>query len=262
LLILKVQIIQSDYQEKSNLMSEMPKTLSVAKAADLCGVGRTTVGYWIRSKKLYASRKGRSYSIPVEDLLVFLQNSGQPVPTELYQTNSGKPIFKSFQKCWQHWKGSQHANHCGDCIAYKNQIDACFTIRNSGLLGCSECDQCRYYMDTFYPRIQFVHQINLPAAIVRDFHLWGGNAQCADLCDVQPKELIGMAVEKIVHARSLGKIIQTARNMAFKDLRFENNCTISINGDRGRRRVIQVSIFPLQEPNRVFLVLGMPKKFI
>jgi hypothetical protein len=117
-------------------------------------------------------------------------------------------------------------------------------------------------MDTFYPRIQFVHQINLPAAIVRDFHLWGGNAQCADLCDVQPKELIGMAVEKIVHARSLGKIIQTARNMAFKDLRFENNCTISINGDRGRRRVIQVSIFPLQEPNRVFLVLGMPKKFI
>ena len=239
----------------------MPKTLSVAKAADLCGVGRTTVGYWIRSKKLYACRKGRNYTIPVEDLLVFLRNNGQPIPSELYQTSSSKPVFKSFQKCWQHWDGSSHAKRCGDCIAYKNQIDACFTIKKSRLLGCSGCDQCRYYMETFYPRIQFIHQINMPAVIFKDFFLWGGNSHCAALCDVQQKELIGMALEKIVHANSLAKIIKVTRNITLGDLKFENNCTISVNRIRGGRRVIQVSVFPLQEPNGVFLALGMPNNF-
>ena len=152
-------------------MSELPKTLSVARAAALCGVGRTTVGYWIRSKKLYARRLGRNYTIPVEDLLFFLQNSNQRVPSELYYENSSRPIFRSFQNCWQHWHGNAHARNCGDCIAFKNKLHACFTAKDSGLLRCSECNQCHYYLETFYPRIQFIHQISMAAAVFKDFHL-------------------------------------------------------------------------------------------
>jgi len=242
-------------------MSELPKTLSVSKAAALCGVGRTTVGYWIRSKKLYARRLGRNYTIPVEDLLFFLQNSNQRVPSELYYENSSRPIFRSFQNCWQHWHGNAHARNCGDCIAFKNQLHACFTVKDSGLLRCSECDQCRYYLETFYPRIQFIHQISMAAAVFKDFHLWGGNAHCAELCEIQPKDLVGMGIEKIVHASSLAKIIEAVKKMALGDLAFEKNCSISVNSSRGGRREIQLSVYPLREPDRTFLVLGMPENF-
>jgi excisionase family DNA binding protein len=242
-------------------MSELPKTLSVSRAAALCGVGRTTVGYWIRSKKLYARRVGRNYTIPVEDLLFFLQNSGQHVPSELCLKNSSGPIFRSFQNCWQHWHGSAHARNCGDCIALKNQLHACFTVKDSGLLRCSECDQCRYYLETVYPRIQFIHQIDMPAAVIKDFHLWGGNAHCAELCEVQLKDLVGMGIEKIVHANSLAKIIEGIRQMALGDLTIKKNCRITVHSSRGGQREIQVSVYPLREPDRAFLVLGMPENF-
>ena len=242
-------------------MSEFPKTLSVSKAAALCGVGRTTVGYWIRSRKLYARRAGRNYTIPVEDLLFFLLNNGQRVPSELFNESSSGPIFRSFQNCWQHWSDSAHDRNCGDCIAFKKKLHACFTAKDSGLLRCSECDQCRYYLETFYPRIQFIHQIDIPAAVIKDFHLWGGNALCAELCEVQPKDLVGLGIEKIVHASSLAKIIEAVRKMTLGDLAFEKSCSISVHSSRGGRREIQLSVYPLREPDKVFLVLGMPKNF-
>ncbi len=64
-------------------MMNAPKTLTVSQAAVICKVGRTTVGYWVRSKKVFAQRMGRNYAIPVEDLLHFLKSSGQPIPPEL-----------------------------------------------------------------------------------------------------------------------------------------------------------------------------------
>jgi excisionase family DNA binding protein len=239
-------------------MSELPKTLSVSKAAALCGVGRTTVGYWIRTKKLYARRVGRNYTIPVEDLLFFLESSGQQIPVELSHQKAKKPIFRSFQNCWQHWDGSDHARNCGDCIAFENQLQACFSARDSGHLRCSECYQCSYYLETIYPRIQFVHQINMPAAVIKNFHLWGGNAHCAELCEVQPRDLVGMGIEKIVHASSLARIIRAIRKMMLGNLVSEKNCRISIHNSREDQQKIQVSIYPLREPKNVFLVLGMP----
>ena len=239
-------------------MSVLSKTLSVTKTAALCGVGRTTVGYWIRTKKLCARRVGRNYKILVEDLLYFLESSGQQVPVELSHQKVDRPIFRSFQNCWQHWDGSDHARNCGECIAFNNQLQACFSARDSGLLRCSKCYQCSYYIETIYPRIQFIHQINMPAAVIKDFHLWGGNAHCAELCEVQPKDLVGMAIEKIVHASSLAKIIGAIRKMMLGDLAVENSCRISVHNSREGRRKIQVSVYPLQEPENVFLVLGIP----
>ena len=93
-------------------MPNPSKTLSVSQAAALCGVGRTTVGYWIRSKKLRANRVGRNYSIPVQDLLFFLKSTGQEIPSKLQDENLKGPIFKSFQHCWEYWQGRDSLRNC------------------------------------------------------------------------------------------------------------------------------------------------------
>ena len=239
-------------------MAGIQKSLSVSEAAALCEVGRTTVGYWIRSKKLHATRVGRNYTIPIEDLLFFLKSSGQEIPPELLERNSSGPIFKSYQNCWQYWNGSDHGLKCHRCIAFRNQLQACFTVKDSGLLGCSDCSTCRYYLETFLHRIQFVHQIELPAAVFKDLYLWGGNSSCAELCGVQQKELIGMGIERIVHANSLPKVIEAIRKLALGEPEIKQDCIISIKNHGQNPREIRLSVYLLSEPANAFLVLGVP----
>lgn len=235
--------------------------MSVSEAAALCGVGRTTVGYWIRSKKLHASRVGRNYTIPVEDLLFFLKTSGQEIPAELLAESCNGPIFKSYQNCWQYWNGSDHGQRCHGCIAFKNQLQACFTVKDSGLLGCSDCHTCRYYIETFLHRIQFVHQIELPAAVFKDLYLWGGNSSCAEICSVQQNELVGMGIERIVHADSLPKVIEAIRKLALGAPQVKEDCIIWIKNDRESPKKIRVSVYLLREPANALLVLGVPLIF-
>jgi excisionase family DNA binding protein len=242
-------------------MSGTQKTLSVSQAASMCGVGRTTVGYWIRSKKLHALRVGRNYTIPVEDLVVLLKNNRRRIPPELLCANSSRPIFKSFQSCWEHWRGSEHGRNCHDCIAFKNQLQACFTVKESEFIGCSDCDNCRYYLEMFMPRIQFIDQIDLPAAVFRNLYLWGGNSHCAEICGVRQKDLIGIGLDKIVYADSLPKVIETVRKLAIGYPSPVESCTISVNQGFGGRQKIHVSVFPLREPLNAFLVLGEPIYF-
>jgi len=236
------------------------KRLSVSQAAALCGVGRTTVGYWIRSGKLHANRGVRNYTIPVEDLLFFLSSSGQKIPPELLRENSNKPIFKSFQPCWHYWQGSDHRSGCRDCIVFKNQLQSCFTVKGSGILSCTDCSTCRYYQEIYLHRIQFVHQIEVPAAVFKDLYLWGGNSLCADLCGVRQNDLIGMGLEKIVHSGSLPKVIEAVRKMAVGTPGIKEDCKISINSRPHGSREILVSIYPLREPAMTYLVLGVPLK--
>jgi excisionase family DNA binding protein len=254
--------IRHRYQwELPDLMSAKQKTISVSQAAAMCGVGRTTVGYWIRSKKLHALRIGRNYTIPVEDLVFLLKNDHRRIPPELLCTGSSRPIFKSFQNCWEHWSGTEHGRNCRDCIVFRNQMSACFTVKDSRLLGCSGCDNCHYYLEMFLPRTQFVHQIELPAAIFRNLYLWAGNAICADLCGVRQKDLIGMGIEKIVHTASLPKVIEAVRKFAIGNPSPVEHGTIFVNNGSGERQKIHISVYPLQEPAKAFLVLGQPIDF-
>lgn len=239
-------------------MAGSPKSLSVSQAAALCRVGRTTVGYWIRSKKLHATRQGRNYMIAVEDLLFFLNASGLDIPRQLAERNGNAPIFKSYQNCWQYWSGTDHGSRCPGCIAFKNQLQACFTVKNSGLLGCADCTTCRYYLETILHRIQFVHQIALPAAVFKDLYLWGGNSSCAELCSLAPAELVGVGIDKIVHSHSLPKVIEAIRKLALGEPVVIQDCTISIKSDREIPRKVRVSVYPLHEPPHAFLVLGSP----
>jgi hypothetical protein len=239
-------------------MAGSQKALSVSQTETLCGVGRTTVGYWIRSKKLHATRQGRNYTIPVEDLLFFLNASGQEIPRPLLEENGSGPIFKSFQNCWQYWNGTDHGLRCPGCIAFKNQLQACFTVQDSRLLGCADCNTCRYYLETISRRIQFVHQIALPAAVFKDLYLWGGNSSCAEICSVEQAKLVGVGIDKIVHAHSLPKVIEAIRKLAVGEPEVAQDCVISINNDSGSPRKVRVSVYPLHEPANAFLVLGFP----
>lgn len=239
-------------------MAKAQKTISVSEAAALCGVGRTTVGYWIRSQKLHATRVGRNYTLAIADLLYFLQNTGQGIPPELRSDNSNGPFFKSFQNCWQFWKGTAHGARCGGCIAFKNQIPECFTVRNEYLRGCSDCCDCRYYHETYLRRIQFVHQINLPAAVFKDLYLWGGNALSAEICGVQQHELVGMGIEKIIDTESLPKVINTIRKLALGETEVKEACRITIKTNSQSAASLRLSVYPLREPATAFFALGVP----
>lgn len=72
-------------------MKNLPKGhVSVTQVAIACGVGRTTVGYWIRSGKIMAVRHGRNYKIPVGEPVHHLTKIGQPIPEE-FQKQAGTP---------------------------------------------------------------------------------------------------------------------------------------------------------------------------
>ena len=100
------------------------KTLSVTEAAKLCGVGRTNVGYWIRSKKLRVNRVGRNYSIPVDELLFFLKKTGKEIPPELAELDRKGLFFRSYQRCWQYHEGTEHGEQCGQRYRAGNAHDA------------------------------------------------------------------------------------------------------------------------------------------
>ncbi len=135
-------------------MQNEKKELTVTEVARLCGVGRTTVGYWVRTNKIRGNRTGRNYKIPVEDLVLYLRAIGQEIPEELLEMFGEQPVFKSFQNCWEFWKGRKSDRNCPDCAVFKNKINDCFT---TGKEGCSDC---RYFIEYVFPKIGFVHQSN------------------------------------------------------------------------------------------------------
>jgi excisionase family DNA binding protein len=242
-----------------NDMMKLPKRISVSQAAELCGVSRTTVGYWVRSRKLFAQREGRSYSIPVEDLLHFLQSTGQTIPQELKNGNGYAPAFKSFQNCWHYWEGSNRRHDCENCAAFKRQIDDCFCVREDETERCPEpCSTCRYYQEVFVARFRFIHQIDFPAAVFKGLSFWGGNAGWAALCGIPQEGLIGIGIEKIIHPESLAVIISAFKRigMADKAELIANRIHI-ITGQRYKLEV-HTWVYPLREPEYTFLMMASP----
>jgi len=238
-------------------MNKHRETLSVTQAAALCGVGRTTVGYWIRSKKLSASRTGKKYQIPVQDLLYFLKAEGQEIPVQLEKQNLNRPVFRTFQNCWRHFQDHSHGLNCQQCIVFKNRLQVCFSARSSGKLGClGRCETCRYYQDTYYPRLQFIHQFDTPAAVVNDLYFWAGNREMARLCEVDEMGLVGMGVEQVVHPRSLACVISGAKKKALGDPDIPTEGIVYIKNNQFEQLKVKLSVYLLKEPQVSFLVLA------
>ena len=241
-------------------MQTPKETLSVTQVASMCGVGRTTIGYWIRSKKLRASRVGRNYSIPIEELLFFLKSTGQEIPHKLAEENLRGPFFRSFQNCWLYWQGTAYGRNCKDCVTFKNNLNVCFNARDRVSPGCSmECYECQYYQEIYLPRIQFIHQINLPAAVYMDFYLWGGNRKWAQLCGVQEKDLIGMGIECVVHPDSLETMISEVKRRVMGNPEIPITHAIFLKNKQNGKLRVRNSVYPLADPAGTFLSLVEPE---
>ena len=240
-------------------MTTLPKTLSVSQVAAICRVGRTTVGYWVRSKKLFAFRSGRSFSIPEEDLLYFLESSGQPIPPELGNGGRRGPMFKSFRNCWTYWQAEGARHQCGQCVAFKRQVTDCFCVRENGSSGCPiACRECRYFREMFAQRFQFIHQLDFPAAVLKGLNLWGGNAGWAGLCGVAVDSLIGLGIEAFIHPLSLATVISIIKKVALGEKIGPMPFPVIIATHPQEEKHVSLWVFPLRDPEGANLILADP----
>jgi excisionase family DNA binding protein len=238
-------------------MSSSKKSLSVSATARLCGVSRGTVGYWIRSRKLNAARLGRNYSIPAAELFSFLKSAGQKIPDDLTRMGVQEPCFRSVLDCWQFWRGIGEGQHCEGCIVLENQVDVCFTARGCKHTCCTRiCHACRYYLEFYLPRIQFIHQVATPAAVYRDLCFWGGNASFAELCQLQGNELIGLGIERVFHADSLEALVANAKRRALGDPGVPKTYKAFLKNSRSGKLEVRIGDYPLSEPPGAGLLIA------
>lgn len=235
----------------------MENLLSVSQVASLCGVGHSTVGYWIRGNKLRAHRVGKQFSIPVEELLLYLKSKGQKIPDELAGVDSLSPGSGTFKNCWQYFKDVTDEHDCNNCFVFKKRVETCFTSRGTGSLECStNCPDCKYYIETHLPRIQFIHQISSPAAISKDFYIWGGNKAWAELCEVGERDLPGMGIEQIFHPNSLEMIIAGIKKRILGHSSVANACSVFFKNNEKEKIAVQVSVYDLKDPREGLLILA------
>jgi hypothetical protein len=100
-------------------VTRVEKTVSVPRAATLCGVNRATINNWIRDKKVYAFRSGRNYEVPEKELLLFLRSTGRPIPPGLRRDDLSGPTFKPLRFCWTYPKDAAHEGQCEGCVVFE-----------------------------------------------------------------------------------------------------------------------------------------------
>lgn len=234
--------------------------LSASQVAAICGVGHSTVGYWIRANKLRAFRVGKQYSVPVEELLLYLKSNGQEIPAELAGVDSQVPGSRTFHNCWQYFDGAPEAHDCNNCIVFKNRVETCFTGKEIGSLGCpTDCPDCNYYVKTYLPKIQFIHQISSPAAISKGLYLWGGNNAWAELCGVDERDLPGMGIEQIFHPDSLEMIITAIKKRSLGDPSVTKSYSVFFKNHEKGKTATEISVYGLDDPSEGLLILGEPE---
>ena len=234
------------------------KTMSVPQAASLCGVTRSTVNHWIKIKKLHANRSGRNYSVPVKDLFLFLKSTERKIPFELESDDLGS-VFKSYRRCWNYWKDTDHGEGCNGCVVLANQMKACFTAKNSSRLQCSNrCNECAYYQDIYLPRIEFIHQFDLPAAVCQGLFFLGVNNRWAKICQLPQKDFPGTGIERVIDHGSLETVISLIKKLRIGEHIQPANSVYLKNGIEGKQEVV-VSSFHLNEPQGTFLMLAKPQ---
>ena len=231
--------------------------LTVSQVAAICGVNRNTVGLWIRSRKLHAERKGRNYSIPAPELIFFLKSTGREIPDQLAAGADLAPHFRTIQKCWDYFQSGNHLNGCRECAVFKNQLEACFVGKDSSATFCQgQCGECRYFQETYLPRIQLVHQMDMPAAVYKDFYFWGGNELWARVVGRVEKDLIGLGIENVFHQDSLGVVMASFKKRALGDPSVPRTDRVYVMHARHTKVALTISAYPLAEPAGAWLLLG------
>lgn len=237
------------------------KMLSISQIASLCGVGHGTVGYWVRTKKLRAHRVGNQYSISTEALIHYLKSKGREIPNALVKSDRRLPPVSPFLNCWQYFSDTCDRHACDACPIFENRIEVCLTGKETGSLKCpTDCFDCRYYKETYLPKIQFIHQLSSPAAISRGFYLWGGNNPWAKLCGVEEKHLPGMGIEKVIHPDSLENIISVMKKWSLGYLSPPISFQALFKRNGNEKQAVQISVYGLDDPLKTVLLLTNRQK--
>ena len=97
-------------EERGGPMYPETQMLSVLNISEICDVARSTASYWITQKGLPAQRSGNKFWVSIEDLILFLESIGRPVPQILVEGLGGvySHPFKSHQTCWNYWQKGSH----------------------------------------------------------------------------------------------------------------------------------------------------------
>jgi len=234
--------------------------LSVIDIAEICGMARSTISYWIAEKALPAHRSGKKHIVSVEDLVIFLQSDGRQVPKILLENIGGiySQPFRPFQKCWEYWLNHSHEKNCLKCRVHKYQLSECFTAQGNQRLPCSvKCRECQYYYEYYGARVAFIHQMHIPAAIYKDLYLWSGNKAWADLCKVDQEQLIGAGVEEFIHPDSLKDVVNYNKRILQGDTSnvFYRH-QVFFEGKNGSKIRTYLSISPLKRPSGTLLAIA------
>jgi helix-turn-helix protein len=235
------------------------KKLSVIDIAEICGVARSTVSYWIAKKTLPAKLLGKKHMVSVEDLAAFLEFNGRPVPQILLESIGGMSShpLKPIRKCWDFWADYDHGQNCHNCRVFRYQLMECFTAKGNPKPQCPiNCDECPFFYKFYVPRVSFVHQIDRPAAIYKDLCLWAGNGAWAELCGIEAKDLIGIGIEEFIHSDSLTLIISWTKRLSHGDEAVPFGYRAFFNGKNGARIETFLSISPLKKPSGTVLAMA------
>ena len=231
--------------------------LSVLNISEICAVARSTASYWITQKGLTAQRSGNKFLVSIEDLILFLESIGRPVPQTLVEGLGGvySHPFKSYQNCWNYWQKWPHGENCENCEVLKYQISECFTLKNQREKCSVSCSSCQYYYEHYTQYTSFIHQMTMPAAVLKNMYIWSGNQAWAELCGSDIEGLIGMGIEEIIHPESIkivinfNKKIQMGDNTGFlrSDVFFENR--------DGKKIKVNMAMASLKQPDGAYFAV-------
>lgn len=240
-------------------MDRKYQMLSVLDIARICGVSRSSVSYWIAKKDLRAHRLGKKDMVRVDDLVIFLQSDGRPVPQVLQENVGGAytmPI-RPFQNCWEYWKENAHGSKCPQCIASKNHINECFTAKQRAGNRCGiKCNECRYFHEYYGARMTFIHQLEIPAAVTKDLYLWSANEAWADLCGTGVEQLIGAGIEELVHPESLKIVVNYNKKLQQGDAPIFFRNRVIFERSNGENVLTYLTISPLKKPSATWLAIA------
>ena len=240
-------------------MTHKFKKLSVIDIAEICGVARSTVSYWIAKKTLPAKLLGKKYMVSVEDLAAFLESDDKPVPKILLESIGGmySHPLKPMKKCWDFWADHDNGQNCHNCTVFNYQLMECFTAKGNPEQECPiHCHECLFFYEYYVPHVSFVHQIDRPAAIYKDLCIWAGNGAWAELCGREAKDLIGIGIEEFIHSDSLTLIIRWSKRLSRGEGAVPFGSRAFFNGKNGSMIETLLSISPLKKPSGTVLAMA------
>jgi hypothetical protein len=240
-------------------MTEKFQALSVIDIAEICGVARSTVSYWIAKKSLLSHRSGKKDLVSIADLVLFLKSEGRPVPQVLLEQIGGvyAQPFRPLKRCWEFWANDPHRTRCQDCYVVTRQIHECFTAKHNQNNQCpTDCHECKYFGEYYGSRVAFIHQIGKPVAVCKDLYLWSGNKAWADLCGVDVGQLIGAGIEEFVHYDSLKMFISYTRRRNQGDTTVPERYKVFFTNRTGGKIEVYLSISPLRNPSDTWLAVA------